>query len=173
MDERARRATFARLVDREAPSALGIARRLLRDAGEAEDLVQEAFLRTWRDLMKPEPPRAIRPWFYRTLINAGRDRLRRRKVREREVPTPERGEADPATALARRDLVGRVEAAVETLPMRQRECLLLRTRAGLAYRDIAELLGITEGSVKGHLVHARKTLMQRFGAEARLGRGTA
>ena len=169
MDERARRTTFARLVDRESGPALGIARRLLRDAGEAEDLVQEAFLRTWRDLQRDKTPSALRPWFYRVLINAGRDRLRHRKVREREIPAPERRQEDPPTALAGREALVRVHGAIDELPMRQRECLLLRTQAALSYRDVAELLGITEGSVKGHLVQARRTLLQRFRSETREG----
>ena len=65
----------------------------------------------------------------------------------------------------------RVQRAMDRLPLRQRECLLLRTRATLSYRDIAELLGITEGVVKGHLVQARRTLLDRFGTEVREGGG--
>ena len=170
--ELARRATFARLVRREAPAALGVARRLVGDAGEAEDLVQEAFLRAWRKLEGLKPEVKVRPWFYRILINAGRDHLRRRKVRRRQ-PRPERREPsarhqpDPASAAAGRDLLARVHAAVGELPLRQRECLLLRARAKLSTAEVAELLGITEGVVKGHLVHARRKLLQHLGAEVK------
>ena len=172
VDELARRATFARLVRREATIALGVARRLLGDPGEAEDLVQEAFLRAWRHIERLAPEAPARPWFYRILINAGRDRLRRRSVRRREPVRDrrsqgERHEPDPASAVAGRELLDRVRTAVERLPLRQRECLLLRTQAGLSYREVAELLGISEGVVKGHLVHARRTLLRRFGAETR------
>lgn len=167
MDELARRALFARLVHREAAVALGVARRLVGDAGEAEDLVQVAFLSAWRHIDRLAPQADVRPWFYRILINAGHDRLRRRKVRRREPATPARHEPDPACALEGRELLDRVQRAVESLPLRQRECLLLRSRADLSYRQVAELLGISEGVVKGHLVKARRTLLSRFGAEAR------
>jgi RNA polymerase sigma-70 factor (ECF subfamily) len=169
-EELARRATFARLVRREASVALGVARRLLGDAGEAEDLVQEAFLRAWRHLERQAPDLDLRPWFYRILINAGRDRLRRRGVRRRDPvgrasDLSERPSPDPASTAAGRDFLDRVQAVVESLPLRQRECLLLRTRAHLSYGEMAVLLEITQGVVKGHLVQARRTLLRRFGGE--------
>ena len=68
--------------------------------------------------------------------------------------------------MAGRDLLDRLQIEVEKLPLRQRECLLLRTRAHLSYREVAELLGIKEGVVKNHLVRARRTLLGRLGAEA-------
>jgi RNA polymerase sigma factor (sigma-70 family) len=55
--------------------------------------------------------------------------------------------------------------AVGRLPRRQRECLLLRVRAGMSHAEIAALLGIGVGSVKSHLVEARRTLVGRFGRE--------
>ncbi len=168
--ELARRATFARLVRGEAEAALGVARRLVGDVGEAEDLVQEAFLRAWRQLERLKPDVKVRPWFYRILINAGRDHLRRRKVRrgqprfEPREPSAKH-QPDPASAAVRRDLLERVQVVVAALPLRQRECLLLRARAKFSTADVAELLGISEGVVKGHLVHARRKLMQHFGPD--------
>ena len=171
VDDLARRAAFGRLVRQDGPSALGVARRLLGEASAAEDLVQEAFLRAWRDLPKLAPGRDVRPWFYRILINAGRDRLRRRAVRVRATLSPRkpmpggRPTPSPLSSALGRDLLARVDRAVEKLPLRQRECLLLRSRASLSYRDMAELLDISEGVVKGHLVAARRALLARFGKE--------
>ena len=111
--------------------------------------------------------RQPRTWLFRILLNACNDRRRRNLLRRRERPAERALPVDPARRTARRELVDRVFDAVDELPRRQRECLLLRVRAGLAYAEIASLLEIGVGSVKSHLVQGRRALVHRFGRGAR------
>jgi len=165
-----RRAAFQRLVREHLVVLHGLARRLEPSSEDAEDLVQETLLRAWRGHGRFRREADVRTWFCRILINAGRDRWRRR-VRQRRrdgasasLPVPV-SPPDPAGRVLEREALARVLHAVEVLPRRQRECLLLRTRAGFSHREIGRLLAIREGVVKLHLVHARKTLRRRFGKE--------
>jgi RNA polymerase sigma-70 factor (ECF subfamily) len=160
------RAEFQRLVREHAPALFRLAIRLGARRDDAEDLVQETFLRAWRGIDRFRGEADVRTWLYRILMNASRDRRRRKPF----LRLPANGRAgpgvDPADDAARRDLLARVMAAVSCLPRRQQETLLLRVRGGLSYREIADVLGIREGVVKLHLVRARKKLLRRFGREA-------
>lgn len=158
-----RRQAFERLVTEHAGRIHGLARRL-GPAGEAEDLVQETFVRAWRGIHRFRREAELGTWIYRILLNACRDRFRRRARQLASAPerTPP---SDPAVAAQRRELVDRVFLAVGQLPPRQREALLLRTKAGLSYAEIASVMGVRTGSVKSHLVAARRTLVARFGSE--------
>ena len=163
--DRERRVAFARLVRDHATSLYGVACRLLPRPADAEDAVQETLLGAWRSLDRFRGEAAPRTWLFRILLNACNDRFRRSALQKRERPTERSLPADPARRTARQDLVDRVFDAVDELPRRQRECLLLRVRAGLAYTEIAELLEIGVGSVKTHLVKGRRALVRRFGEE--------
>ncbi len=158
------RRVFARLVREHAGVLPALARRLAGDAAEAEDLVQETYLRAWRGLPRFRAEARFRTWLCRILLNVARDHHRRRPP----VPgagAPAREGPDPAEGLARRDLLRRVLSAVDALPPRQREALLLRVQGGLSYREIAKVLGIRRGVVREHLVRARKKLLARFAKE--------
>ncbi len=163
---REQRVAFQRLVREHLVVLHGLARRLGPTPADAEDLVQETLLRAWRALGRFRSDADPKTWLYRILVNASRDRWRRRAKAMRRAHPP-RPAPDPEGTTIERDAVARVLAAVDTLPRRQRECLLLRVRAGLTHREIATLLGIRAGVVKLHLVHARKKLHRHFGEEVR------
>jgi RNA polymerase sigma-70 factor (ECF subfamily) len=165
VSERERRVLFARLTREHAPVLYGVALRLVPRPADAEDAVQETLLRAWRGLDRFRGDAQPRTWLFRILLNACNDRRRRGALREREQTCERTAPADPAGRTARRELVDRVFDAVDELPRRQRECLLLRVRAGLAYAEIANLLDIGVGSVKTHLVQGRRALVRRFGEE--------
>jgi len=165
VSERERRAAFARLVHEHASILHGVALRLVSRPADAEDAVQETFLRAWRGLDRFRHEAGPRTWLFRILLNACHDRRRRGLLQRRERSCERTLPADPARRTARRELVDRVFDAVDELPRRQRECLLLRVRAGLGYADIASLLEIGIGSVKSHLVQGRRALVRRFGEE--------
>jgi RNA polymerase sigma-70 factor (ECF subfamily) len=159
------RAVFARLVREHGRALFALASRLAARPSDAEDLYQDALLRAWRGLPGFRGDGSARTWLFRILVNAWRS------ARPRLVPAsldrePAGAEsADPLRATSRRDLVARVLAAVDELPRRQRETLLLRARGGLGYDEIAAVMGIRRGAVKSHLVLARRKLLARFGAE--------
>ena len=109
-------------MDRHLGSIVSVARRMLRDDAEAEDVAQEAFLRLWRSGATLEiGPAGIRPWLRRVVSNLCLDRVRgqgRVKVVDElpEVPEP----AKQLAALESQDVQRRVEAAMQKLPERQR-----------------------------------------------------
>lgn len=157
-------AEFERLVTEHSGSIWGLAMRLSGDRTDAEDLVQETFLKAFKGIRKLQKQGSERSWLRRILVNAWRDRYRRSRE---TVPLLDLAGApsDPAGSLARRDLLERVMAGIGRLPRRQREALLLRVRGRLSYTEIAEAMAIRKGAVKSHLVSARRKLIARFGKE--------
>ena len=151
------RECFAQLV--------GLARLLLDEQGQAEEVVQEAFARTyegWSRLRDREDPL---PYLRRAVVNLARGGLRRRltarafrPVRPADAPSAEAG----ALANQRRD---QVIAAVSALPRRQHECIVLRFYVDCTTADIARTLGISEGSVKQHLHRASAALAVELGEQ--------
>jgi len=147
--QRTYQAEFTRLV--------GLARLLVDRREDAEEVVQEAFARTWANLGKVRGDDPL-PYVRRAVVNLSRGRLRRlRTVRShREGRTLD---AESAEQGAVRQASGRavVERLAE-LPRRQRECIVLRFYADLSVPEIARALDVAEGSVKSHLHRAMTTL---------------
>lgn len=160
------RGDFARMARDHATSIYSLAIRLTGNRADAEDLVQETFLKAWRGIGDFEGRSRPRTWLVRILLNTARDRARRAPAARLADEPAAAGIGDTGDRVARRETLGRVLDAVSDLPPRQREVLLLRARGGLSYREIAEVLGIGEGAVKTHLVTARRKLLRRFGREA-------
>jgi len=158
------RVEFDRLVTEHYPAVWRLARRLAGNQSDAEDLVQETFLKALKGIAKLKKQASGRGWLFRILVNVWRDRYRRSRP---TVPLtdPAGAAADPAAKLARRDLLERVLGAIRGLPRRQREALLLRVRGGLSTIEVAKAMGIRKGAVKSHLVQARKKLLRGFKEE--------
>jgi RNA polymerase sigma-70 factor (ECF subfamily) len=151
---------FRVLMDRHLVSIVSVARRMLRDDAEAEDVAQEAFLRLWRSSATLEiGPAGIRPWLRRVVSNLCLDRVRgqgRVKVVEElpEVPEP----AKQLAALESQDTQRRVEAAMQKLPDRQRLALTLFHFEGLSQIEIGQAMGISDEAVESLLSRARRQL---------------
>jgi RNA polymerase sigma-70 factor (sigma-E family) len=137
---------------------------LLDDQGAAEEAVQEAFVRLYRNYPGLRRPDEAAGYLYRSVVNECRSQLRRRGVARRAalVAVPDRaapaGPSD-AGALASADRAV-VLAALSKLSQRQRECLVLRWYLDLSERAIAESLGISNGAVKTHLHRGLAALAQ-------------
>ncbi len=156
-------AAFAQLVHEHADMLFAVACRLgSRDS--ADDLVQETFTKAWRNMARFRGDASARTWLYRILVNASRDRFRR-ESRAKRTPLRVHPPRDPSQRAQQGDLVRRVLGELSALPERQREALLLRARAGFSYAEISEVMGVTIGSVKAHLVAARKSLAERVGKD--------
>lgn len=149
-------AAFEALVGRHAGPLLGFCRRLLGDATEAEDKVQEAFMRAFRHLDRFDPSRRFGSWLYRIAQNACVDALRARRewAPIEEVDPP--GDAAPLTA----DASPVLTRAVSDLPARQRAVVHLKYTLGLDALEIAERLDMTPGNVRVVLHRAIKTLRE-------------
>jgi RNA polymerase sigma-70 factor (ECF subfamily) len=160
-------AAFRTLVDRHLAGVLAVARRMLRDDAEAEDVAQEAMLRLWRsaDGLEVGPP-GLRPWLRRVVSNLCVDRMRsgKRLMVTDEVPE----QAEPATQhsqLEAQDTSERVEAALRALPDRQRLALTLFHYEGLSQIEVGKAMGISDEAVESLLARARRTLKTALRAQ--------
>lgn len=153
---------FERIVRRHERRVYGVARRLLGRAEDAEDAAQEAFLRLYRALDRLDPTRPVLPYLYRLTVNVCRDMGRRRRLREvsslTEVPPDrepvDRG-VDPARAARLAEERRIASDALATLPEKQRAALVLRDLQGLSTREVAEVLGTSEVTVRTQISRAR------------------
>jgi RNA polymerase sigma-70 factor, ECF subfamily len=151
---------FRRLVDRHLPTVLSIARRMLRDDAEAEDVAQEALLRLWRNAAGLElGPNGVRPWLRRVVSNLCIDRVRARRNTTVTDAVPEESEpAGQVRHLAERELGNRVDVALKALPERQRLALTLFHYEGMSQIEVGAVLGISDEAVESLLARARRTL---------------
>ena len=160
------RTALAGLVRRHQGVAFGVAYRLLGSAEDAEDIAQEAFVQVLTRLHTLQDPAAFVGWLRRVTVNLCLDRQRRGGRVLFESLEPDLAVADPgrgpeALALAaerRREL----ERELAALPTPYRLAVVLRDVEGLAYQEVASLLGVPEGTVKSRLHEGRRLLRQRL-----------
>jgi len=144
--------------------------------GDADDVAQEAFLRAYRGLAGFDERAEFGTWLHRIVINAALNHLRARRRRGRtepaevaeSLPAPE---TDPAERTAAREEAREVLAALEELSPALRVTLTMATLEDMPYKDIAQALGIPEGTVAWRVNQARKTLRKRLAAHALDGEG--
>ncbi len=145
------------------------------DYDDAMDVVQECFLRTFRALSSWRGRAKFSTWLHRIAVNTAIDYIRRQSKHyvRRLTPTGEEEQDDkiqrlaegietktPATELERKELRQTLMRAIAQLRGRQRKCFLLRYFADLPIKEVAQIVGCGEGTVKRHLFRARKHLRQ-------------
>ena len=163
---------FDDLFRRYYPDLFGLAYRLLGDRADAEETLQEAFLKLAGAAVLERPDHEVAAWLRRVCLNLGSNRLRdRRRVQERVERAGRLGAAssggdpeDPSRAVLRREEQAEVRRALARLPERQRHCLLLR-HAGYSYTEIAATLAIAVGSVGVLLARAEKAFREAYEAD--------
>jgi len=162
--------SFEDLYGRYGQSVVRLCRLLLRDSDEAQDVSQEVFVKLYRE-QQSRPPVELDRWLRRVAINACRDRRRsawwrvwraggsepldENRTRSRET-TPER-------AVLGLETRRQVWSAFRRLSVRQQEVFALRHVEGLSTTEVAETLGVTEGSAKRHLFRAVRRLRAVLG----------
>jgi len=163
---------FQELFQKFSPRVLQYTRRLVGSEARAEEVTQDVFVQVFRFRQRYRPESRFSTWLYTIATNLCLNEIRRPERRLRvdlwkERDDEERREgpqlADPAAitpeeGAAGRELARQLEAAVGDLPPKQRAALLLSRVDGLAYRDVAEALGCTEGAVKALLFRATQSL---------------
>lgn len=156
------RLAYAALVKRHLPIVLAVARRMLRDDAEAEDVAQEAMLRLWKHGGELEiGGNGVAPWLRRVTANLCIDRVRvsQRYVVTDEVPeVPE--EATQEKSIEQQDVATRVTTALNDLPERQRIALALFHYEGRSQKEIGEVMGISDEAVESLISRARRKLKQ-------------
>jgi len=156
----------ARNGDREAFGTLAaawvdrlytIAVRVVRDRDRAEDAVQTALLKAWRDLPLLREPERFEAWLHRLLVRACYDEARRQRafVASVRIVSIEPGQADASGHLADRD---QIERAFRRLPVDQRAVVVLHHYEGRALTEVAEILGIPMGTARSRLHYALRAL---------------
>jgi RNA polymerase sigma-70 factor (ECF subfamily) len=165
---------FEPLVEKYRARVYRLALNVLRDAEEARDVAQEAFIRAWEALPSFRRRSAFYTWLFRITMNLASDRVRRRAARGRAFGTErvdeeqwdheliDPGEAPDARA-ARAETRRQITRALDALPEPHRAIIMLSDLEGLSYREIAEVLGIPMGTVMSRLHHARKRLRATLG----------
>lgn len=166
---------FGKLVERYMRRAYYAALGLVGSHEDALDLSQEAFARAFRARNRLDPKRPFFAWLYqiirRLCFNYTRDRRTRRRGIESASrwlvhEAAARSADNPQETLERREARERVTQALESLPDRDREILVLKEFEGLRYREIAELIGIPIGTVMSRLYAARRRLAAALEVES-------
>jgi RNA polymerase sigma-70 factor (ECF subfamily) len=169
------RAEFARLVDAYSPQVYRLALKILNDPQDAEDVLQETFLKALRAVASFEGRSSLSTWLYRIAVNEALMALRRRKgivVSIDDEKEDDDGQSEPVEivdwcCLPERDLLS-VEArlsldqAIETLSPALRAVFVLRDIQGLSVKETAEALEVSEAVVKTRLLRARLKLREEL-----------
>jgi RNA polymerase sigma-70 factor, ECF subfamily len=156
------RQAFAALIALEAPVALRLAGSILHSESEAQDAVQDAFLRAWHDLPRLRDGERWTSWFRTITVRAAVDQhRRRRRLREVDLDIQDPPAViDPSAAAADRD---RIRQAIRTLSVDDRTILILRFAEDLEVPAIAATLGIRLGTAKARLHRATMRLRVALG----------
>lgn len=159
-------AAFDKLVRRCQSYAYSIAVRLLCDQDEAEDVVQQSFIRVWKHLGRYDQRKKFTTWLYKIVTNRCLDRLKAARRRS-ELFSPMDPNDDPETIADERSLdqiqtneemIRVVKALTDRLPPKQKLVFVLRDLEDLPVDEVSEITGLSAGSVKTNLHYARRAI---------------
>ena len=168
------RAEFARLVEATSNHIYRLALKILRDPQDAEDVLQESYIKALRALPEFEGRSSLSTWLYRIAVNEALMLLRKRRVNLVSVEEdPEEDDLQagmvltdwcclPEDELLSAESRQRLEQAVDALPETLRVVFMLRDMEGLSIRETAGMLGLTETAVKTRLLRARLRLRNQL-----------
>ena len=160
---------FAALLGRYETRIVRLVRGMVPES-DVEDVTQEAFLKAYRKLGNFDGRSSFYTWLYRVTANTAMD-WRKRERHRRHAPLPEGPEGDdavpsaeagPERSASRRELAARIDAAIEALPEKYHEILVMREVEGLSYEEIAERLDMSKGTVESRLFRARERLREKL-----------
>ncbi|HTM75995.1 MAG TPA: sigma-70 family RNA polymerase sigma factor [Pseudolabrys sp.] len=159
-DERA----FQLLARRHLPAMLGLARRILRNGADAEDVAQEALMRVWTYAPRWRPLALFRTWLTRVVVNLCLDRKRRAPWVELdaagEIVDPAPGATEKAETDERERMVA---SAIDKLPARQRSAIMLTYSEGMSNAEVADILDTSVSAVETLLVRGKQNLRRTLG----------
>lgn len=161
---------FEALVEAHSGEIFAYVWRLLRDTADAEDCLQETFLRAYRSFSRVRAGSNYRAWLYKIATNTARTHARQRgRINARTIdldPELQSDRLSPADRVVRHETIEAVTRAVEALPHQQRAALIMRQYQELGYDDIAAALDCTEEAARANVYQALKKLRAQFSESA-------
>jgi RNA polymerase sigma-70 factor, ECF subfamily len=157
--QRGEEPAFDALMLRYKRPVVNFAYRMLGDAGDADDVAQEVFVRVYHRIGDYRPRAKFSTWLFALARNACIDRLRYRK---RHPTEPLETAPEPAATAQYDDIGERIAAAIAELPEEQRTAIVLAEYHELSYAEIAGVMKCSEKSVESRLYRAKQTLRQRL-----------
>lgn len=167
---------FERLYELHGARMKSIAANLLGSVADAEDAVQDCFLKVYRGAASFRGDSRFSTWIYRVLVNSCYDTLRQRRRRPVEArPEKWAPETDPELAAPASDHALRLslEACVRDLDPRRRAAFLLFAVEGFTHREVGDILGVPEGTSKTLLFEAKRELQRRLAKKGMAPRADA
>ena len=160
------RAAFDEIVEAHRLAVYRVAWRILRSHEDADEAAQVMFVKAWRAIDRFRGDAALRTWLVRIALNVARSmRSTRRAAVPLDALGPVTDEGESSDESLRRDEDRReLRRAVDGLPPRQREVVVLKVLSEMTYREVATVMQLSEGAVKAHLHQAVSNLRRRLGA---------
>lgn len=153
---------WGEIVRRYKSAVYGVALGILGNSADAEDAVQDAFIRAYENLHRYDLQRKFSTWLFTITANLCKNKLRRERFfAPLQGLSQLRGGEDPAETVAREERCSWVQEALQELDEKYRAPLVLRYYGDLDYQEIAEALGIPEGTVKTR-IHRGKQALKRW-----------
>jgi len=169
------RRAFDVLVSKYQRRLMRLVSRLVHDPAEAEDVVQETFIKAYRALRHFRGDAAFYTWLYRIGINTAKNYL---VTQSRRTPTSSEADAEqaesfddgnklrdnntPESVLASKQIAATVNAAMDVLPIELRTAIVLREIEGLSYEEISEIMACPIGTVRSRIFRAREVIAEKL-----------
>jgi RNA polymerase sigma-70 factor (ECF subfamily) len=164
------RDAFRDLVETHQGYAFRLAFRLLWDEELSKDTVQETFLRVWQNRHRLDPDRRFTTWLYQIVTRLCYDRIRSEVRYRKRIDTAATdpsvswyGQVSAEEEESNRELAGQIRRLAETLSPKQREVFILRDLEDRSIKEVARITGMSRGSVKSNLWHARSRIRGKIG----------
>ena len=167
------RAAFGQLIRQHQRRVYACAIHMLAERGEAEDAVQETFLRAFRAIDRFDGRAELSTWLYRICINVSLNALRRRRrvdaqdIQDPRIPEPaadpSQGQTDPRHVASARELYGRLGKALDELSPSLRATVIMVLIDGVPQKEAAEALGCSEGTIAWRVHESRRRLREKLG----------
>jgi RNA polymerase sigma-70 factor, ECF subfamily len=155
--------SFNELVRRYQEKVYWVAQRLVNDHDQADDIVQEVFLKVYRALKDFRGDSGVYTWLYRITVNISLNAIRRQRIKDFlrideffEYPSEESEQPDKQYEQNEQTML--IEEAIEKLPEKQKAVFILRYYEELPYEDISKILGTSVGGLKANYFHAVKKI---------------